>query len=156
MSDETPTPTIADIIVRGLVVAIAQVIWFVARDYHPGPQGFFAWLYFEVLCACLFLRFMHPVFVSRVVGALSGVLIAELLLLLLTPLSKTWAWVAALAPPALGHLAWAAWNEPRERAQEAPRDSYRSALRHYEKEHPGASAHHAPPPREDSKSDGTQ
>ena len=155
MTSEAPAP-MAAIIGRWVVIAIAHVSWFWGHEFSGSLHTFFAWVCFEGLCACLFLRFMDPVFVSRARGAFCGVAISAIVLRLPMDLPEAWVWIIALAPPAIGYLVWARWNARRERAEAVARDDYRPALRRYERQHPGASAQHPQTPRPNAETDGKQ
>jgi hypothetical protein len=145
---EKPARLSADVVVRVIAVVVTQIIWFAVRDPStPWVQAAFSWLYFEVFCACLFLRFMNLDFVWRISGAIAGIVASEVVLLLPLSIDNGPALAIAVIPPAVGHAAWAWWNRGRPPRRAAQEGDYQTELREYQAQHPDAAARRpeAPP-----------
>ncbi len=113
-------------------------MWFAARDPSvPSVQAFFSWLYFEVFCACLFLRFMNLDFLSRASGAVAWIVASEVVLLLPLSIDNIQALAIAVIPPAVGHAAWVWRNRGRPPRRAVQEGDYQTELRDYQEATPG-------------------
>jgi hypothetical protein len=112
MSEKPDVPGRGDLVVRLIVFAVVQVVFFLSGGGFFQPrQNFVAWLYFDLFFFYMFfLRFIRPDNIPRFAGAFLGLFVAMCVLLLPTDIGDGLVLPIAVLPPVVGQLAWILYN----------------------------------------------